>query len=449
MSSTTSHKNIWEDALEDIEQQISKANFNTWFKDTFINKINDGTAQVGVPNSFVRDWLNKKFYKTILKTLRNISEDIRSLEIVVSKKEKTDDIQPKEVQNVGELPLANYYINKEDNLNPRYTFNNFVVGPFNELAHAASQAIIKQPGIVYNPLFVYGNTGHGKTHLIQAVGNQIKKCFQDKKIYYVTSEKFTIDYVTSVQSNKINSFKEKYRKYDILIMDDIQFLSGKEKTQEELFHLFNSFYDNNKQILFSSDQHPNFIPGLEERLKSRFNQGMIVDISKPDHESRVAIIKTKMEKNNVYLKKDLYDFVATAVEGNIRELEGVVNSLICQTNLKNRQLNQNEIRDLIKNTSRPKKIISVNDLLKIISDFYNIEPENIKNKTRRKEVVRPRQIAMYILREDFNISFPTIGEKLGGRDHTTVIHSCEKIKKDLKIDNTLTQQIGQIRSMLG
>ena len=451
MSSTIDNKNIWEDTLTQIEQEVSKANFNTWFKDTFINKINDGVAQIGVPNSFVRDWLNNKFYKTILKNLRDVSGEIRSIEIVVSKNNnsKKDIIIKKKTENLNtELPLSDFYINKEDNLNPRYIFDTFVIGPFNELAHAATQAIIKQPGVVYNPLFIYGNTGHGKTHLIQAAGNQIKKGCPDKKIFYLTSEKFTVEYINAVQQNKVGLFKDKYRKYDVLIMDDIQFLSGKEKTQEELFHLFNTLYDNNKQIIFSSDQHPNFIPGLEERLKSRFNQGMIVDITQPDHESRIAIIKTKLTKNNIELNEDMYDFIAKAVEGNIRELEGVVNSIICQTQLKNRKLSINEIKDLIKNTSKPKKMISVNDLIKIVSDFFNIEPDNIKDKTRRKEVVRPRQITMYILREDFNISFPTIGEKLGGRDHTTVIHSCEKIRKDLKIDNTLSQQLSQIRSML-
>jgi chromosomal replication initiator protein len=450
MSLTTNNKNIWEDALSQIEQEVSKANFNTWFKDTFINKVNDGVAQIGVPNSFVRDWLNNKFYKTILKNLRDVSDEIRSLEIVVSKNNTNKDIvvNKKDEKNNNELPLADFYINKEDNLNPRYIFETFVIGPFNELAHAATQAIIKQPGVVYNPLFIYGNTGHGKTHLIQAAGNQIKKISQDKKVFYLTSEKFTVEYINAVQQNKVGLFKDKYRKYDVLIMDDIQFLSGKEKTQEELFHLFNTLYDNNKQIIFSSDQHPNFIPGLEDRLKSRFNQGMIVDITQPDHESRIAIIKTKLIKNSIELNDDVYDFLAKSIEGNIRELEGVVNSIVCQTQLKNRRLSINEIKDLIKNTSKPKKMISVNDLIKIVSDFFNIEPDSIKDKTRRKEVVRPRQITMYILREDFNISFPTIGEKMGGRDHTTVIHSCEKIKKDLKIDNSLTQQLSQIRSML-
>lgn len=451
MSITLDHKSIWEEALELIGTEVSKANFNTWFKDTFITKIDDGTVHIGVPNTFVKDWLNNKFHKVILKTLRDINSEIRSIEYTISKidKAKKDIVvrQKKALENT-ELPLADYYINKENNLNPRYTFDNFVIGSFNELAHAASQAIIKQPGVVYNPLFIYGNTGHGKTHLIQATGNQVKNIFKDKKIFYITSEQFNIEFVDSILKNKTTEFKDKYRKYDVLIMDDIQFLSGKEKTQQELFHLFNTLYDNNKQIIFSSDKHPNFIPGLEDRLKSRFNQGMMVDINDPDHESRVAILQSKAMKSGVRVDKDIINFLADTVEGNIRELEGTINSIVCQTQLKGRILSFNEIKILIKNNAKPKKMVSVNELIKIVSDFFNIEEETICDKTRRKEVVRPRQITMYILREDFNISFPTIGEKLGGRDHTTVIHSCDKIKRDLKIDTTLSQQLSQIRSML-
>lgn len=449
MSVTFDYKSIWEDALGELENQVSKANFSTWFKDTFITKIDDGIAYIGVPNSFVKDWLNNKFHKDILKTLRSVSDGVRSIEITVCKHDKVkkqNQLKQKVVAN--ELPLNDFYIDKEDNLNPRYTFDNFIIGPFNELAHAASQAIIKQPGIVYNPLFIYGNTGNGKTHLIQSVGNLIKAHNPDKKVFYMTSEKFTVEYINSVQQNKVNNFKDKYRKYDLLIMDDIQFLSGKEKTQEELFHLFNTLYDNNKQIIFSSDKHPNFIPGLEERLKSRFNQGMMVDISEPDHESRIAILRSKAEKNDIRLTDDIYEFLAKSVEGNIRELEGTINSIICQSQLKGKSLSFNDVKELMKNSAKPKKMISVNELIKIISDFFNIEEKSIVDKTRRKEVVRPRQIIMYILREDFNISYPTIGDKLGGRDHTTVIHSCEKIKNDLKIDNTLSQQINQIRSMI-
>ncbi len=449
MSTSIDYKTLWEDTLKKIELDISRPNFKTWFKDTFIYKCDNGIIQIGVPNAFVRDWLNKKFNKVILKNLRENHDNIRSVEYIVSKLEKDRVFEKNKVEDsTNSFSLSDYYINKEDNLNPRYVFDNFVIGPFNELAFAASQAIIKQPGIVYNPLFIYGNTGHGKTHLIQSIGNQIKKNHADKKVYYITSEQYYSEYINAVQANKVTQFKEKYRKYDVIIMDDIQFLSKKEKTQEELFHLFNTLYDNNKQIIFSSDQHPNFIPGLEDRLKSRFNQGMIVDIPKPDHESRIAILRSKVNKNEINIDDKIIDFLAQTIEGNIRELEGTVNSIVCQTQLKGRTLSFNEIKNLIKNTAKPKKMVSVNELIKIVSDFFNIEEKSICDKTRRKEVVKPRQITMYILREDFQISYPTIGEKLGGRDHTTVIHSCDKIRRDLEIDNTLLQQLNQIRSML-
>jgi chromosomal replication initiator protein len=231
-------------------------------------------------------------------------------------------------------------------------------------------------------------------------------------------------------------------------MDDVQFFSGKEKTQEELFHVFNTLYDNNKQIIFSSDKHPSYIQNLEDRLKSRFNQGMIVDIPKPDHESRMAIIKTKIDQSSCDIGDEIIDFLANTVEGNIRELEGVVNSIVCQSQLKNKILNLNDVKDLIKNSTKPKKMVSIKDLIKIVADFYGIDPDTICDKTRKKEVVRPRQVTMYILREDFNTSYPTIGDKMGGRDHTTVIHSCEKIKNALKEDQLLEQQLNQIRAML-
>jgi chromosomal replication initiator protein len=443
------NKKLWDSVLVEIELSISKANFNTWFKDTYILKQEEGSIFLSVSNAFVKDWLMNKFHKNILKALRTYGENVRSLEYIVSRDGEKKKEEPKTMINyTTELPLQDFYINKEDNLNPRYTFDSFIVGPFNELAHAAAQAIIKKLGVVYNPLFIYGNTGHGKTHLIQAIGNAVKTANQTKKIYYVTSEKFALDYINSVQANKVNSFKEKYRKYDVLIMDDIQFLSNKEKTQEELFHLFNTLYDNNRQIIFSSDKHPNFITNLEERLKSRFGAGMIVDIPPPDHESRAAILRAKAKHNNMKLPEDIIDFLAQTIEGNIRELEGVLNSIVCQSQLKGKELTLLDVRNLIKNSAKPKKAISVKDIIKIVADFYNIDEESIYDKTRKKEVVRPRQLAMYILREDCNVSYPSIGQKLGGRDHTTVIHSCEKIKNELKVDHLLSQQLNQIRALM-
>ncbi len=442
------NKKLWDSVLVEMELSLSKPNFNTWFKDTTIVKQENGAVYLGVPNTFVQDWLGSKFHNTILKSLRNISGNIQSLHYIISREEFRDkqDIQKNLPQATKELPIAEVYINKDDNLNPRYTFESFVVGPFNEFAFAASQAVIKKPGIVYNPLFIYGGTGHGKTHLIQAVGNYLKNT-TSKKVFYTTSEKFSQEYINALQANKPNFFKEKYRKYDVLVMDDIQFFSGKMKIQEEIFHLFNHLYENNKQIIFSSDKHPGLIQDLEDRLKSRFSQGMIVDIPAPDNESRMAIIKSKSALAQYPLSKEVVDYLSYTINGNIRELEGMINSITCQSDLKGRELSLTEVKNFVKNNTKPKKLVSTKEVVKTVADFYNIEEQLIYDKTRKKEVIKPRQIIMYILREDFNISYPAIGERLGGRDHTTVMHSCEKIKNDMKLDDVLIQEINQLRSI--
>jgi len=448
---TEENKKLWNNVLAEIELTISKANFSMWFKDTLITKQEEGTVFVGVPNVFVKDWLINKYHKNILKSLRSFGEHIRGVEYLIvkheNKKETPKETAEASVTNPNELPLQNFYVNKDDNLNPRYTFETFVVGPFNELAYAATQAIIKRTA-VYNPLFVYGSTGHGKTHLIQAVGNHIKSGNSNKKVFYLTSEKFAVDLINSISNGTANQFKEKYRKYDVLIIDDVQFFSGKQKVEEEFFHLFNSFYDNNKQIIFSSDKHPNFIQGLEDRLKSRLNSGMIVEIPTPDLESRMQIFKVKSAMMNFSMSPEIIEYLASSIEGNIRELEGVLNSIICQSKLKGRDLTINEIKDLIKNNLKPKKTASIKDVVKTIAEFYGITENEIYEKTRKKAVVKPRQVIMYILREDFDVSYPTIGEKLGGKDHTTVMHSYEKVKEDLKTDSSLIREVSQIRSML-
>lgn len=452
-------KQLWENVLVDIELNISKANFTTWFKDTHIVSFEDGIVYLGVPNQFVKDWLSTKYHKFILKTLRAHAGEARGVEYVISTNKKQAERSARQSleqrgshisgDSNSELPLSDSYISKYDNLNPRYTFENFVVGQFNELAYAAAQAVIQKPGLSYNPLFVHGPTGHGKTHLIQAIGNYIKHTGASKSIYYVTSEKFTIDYVNALQNTKINNFKEKYRGYDVLIMDDIQFLSKKEKTQEELFHLFNALYDNNKQIIFSSDKHPSYIPYLEDRLKSRFSAGMIVDIPTPDHESRVAILKTKAGQHNYALSDAVVDYIASHTEeGNIRELEGILNLLICQAHVRSQDITVADAQNILQSNQTPKRSMSIEEVVQAIAQYYRIDEQSIYDKTRRKEVVKPRQLLMYLLREDFNVSYPLIGERLGGRDHTTVIHSCEKVKESLKSDMTLSQEVDQIRSML-
>lgn len=443
------HAKMWQTALIEIQTDVSQANFSTWFKETNIVKEEEGVVYLGVPNSFTQEWLYKKFHNSILRILRQLNERVRALEYVIIKEDKKGEHSKKSpLAPTLSIPLQDFYINKEDNLNPRYTFDNFVVGPYNELAHAASHTVIKSPGRVYNPLFVYGSTGRGKTHLIQAIGNEIKKTHPDKKVFYLTSERFGSEFFVAIQEGKVQSFKDRYRKYDVMIMDDVQFFSNKDKFQEELFHFFNTFHDTGRQLIFSSDRHPNIIPGLEDRLRGRFSVGMIVDIPEPDNESRAAIVKTKCALHSITLSDESIGLITAAIEDNIREIEGIINVIACQTQLRNRELTINEIKNILKNSSRPKKNVLVKDIIKTIAEFYNTDEESILNKTRRKEVVRPRQVIMYILREDFGVSFPSIGEKLGGRDHTTVIHSYEKIKGEVKNDTVLSQEIAQIRSML-
>jgi chromosomal replication initiator protein len=439
-------KKLWDDSLVKIELAITPANFKTWFRDTYILSLEDGTATLAVPSVFVKDWLQDKFQSMILKTLRELTPYVRSIEYdVVQRSDRRGEGIKTQTVNAA-LPLEEYYINKSDNLNPKYSFETFVIGPYNALAHAAAKTVSEKPGIAYNPLFIYGKTGHGKTHLIQAVGNQIKKT--GKKVFYVTSERFAVDYFNSLQSGSANTFKDKYRQYDVLIMDDVQFLATKEKTQEELFHLFNALHDTNKQIVFSSDMHPALLAGLEDRLRSRFAQGMIVDIPAPDLESRAAILRAKAAQNSITLADEVVNHLAYTIEGNIRELEGALNTIMCQSQLLGRTLTLDEVKVIIKNSSRPRKTLAVSDVVDKVARYFDIDQSSIYEKTRRKEIVKPRQIIMYLLREDFQVSYPAIGKKLGGRDHTTVIHSCEKIKAELKLNTELEEEISQIRILL-
>ena len=444
----TTTKELWENALVELELTISKPNFNTWFKDTHIVRVEDGSVYLGVPSQFARDWLSTKFHKDIVRSLRMLSESVRNVEYVISRGAKRAQEEPRVVPPPP-TELALEPVHQKTSLNPRFTFSSLVVGPFNELAHAAAQAVVRKPGIAYNPLFIYGPTGLGKTHLIQAIGNHFRVQAPDRKVYYVTSERFSMDYVSALQAGKVQSFKEKYRQYDLLIMDDVQFLAGRDKIKEEFFHLFNFLHDNNKQLVFSSDQHPNVIQNLEDRLKSRFSAGMIVSVTPPDHQSRLAIIRTKASAHNFILPDDVLEYLATTIEGNVRELEGALNTLMIQFEMRGEPLTISDVKTLLRGQgAAAKKAVSVQEVVKTIANFYGVEEGSIYEKTRRKEVVRPRQVIMFLLREDFRISFPTIGDKLGGRDHTTVIHSCEKIKNDLRSDSVLSNELHQIRLML-
>lgn len=440
---------LWEYVLSQVELSVSSANFNTWFQNSCITRIEDGIVHIGLPSLFFKEWYLKKFNTLLLKILRDVSYEYRNIEYQVVKDIARKPRETKRIQAVSpELPLDDFYINKSDNLNPRYTFDTFVVGAFNELAFTAAQAALARPGIIYNPLFIYGDTGRGKTHLIQAIGNHYKKQYPNRKVYYLTSDRFGNEYTDSLQSGTANRFKEKYRQYDLLIIDDVQFFSKKDKFQEELFHLFNYLYDNNKQIIFSSDRAPVAIPDIADRLRGRFASGMTVDISEPDAESRVNIVRKKLANSGVIVEDEVAEFVASAVPGSIRELEGYINNIVCQTQIKGTPPDIAEVRQSLRSFTRPSKNFSVKNVVSKVAEFYGIEEESIYEKTRRREVVRPRQVIMYILREDFSVSYPTIGSKLGGRDHTTVIHSCEKVKREIVDDAELAKEIQDIRSLL-
>jgi len=443
-------RELWEYILTQVELSISPANFNTWFRNSFIIKVGeDGVLYVGVPSQFFKDWYVKKFHSLLLKIVRDISYEFRNIEYLIVKDDRRKvQKETKVVRSALELPLDEFYINKSDNLNPRYTFDTFVIGSFNNLAYAAAQAVLERPGITYNPLFIYGDTGRGKTHLIQAIGNHFKKQYPGRKVFYLTSEKFTIDYTDSVQAGTANRFKDKYRQYDLLIMDDVHFLSKKLKTEEELFHLFNTLHDTNKQIIFSSDRAPVAIPDIADRLKGRLASGMTIDIGEPDPESRMAIIRKKATVHGVMLSDEVIEYIANMTSGSIRELEGMVNNIVCHAQVKGLAPDIAEVRQSLRSFTRPQKNISVKNVVDKVASFYGIDEESIYEKTRRREVVRPRQVVMYLLREDFSISYPTIGTKLGGRDHTTVIHSCEKIKREVVVDTELAKEIQNIRTLL-
>lgn len=441
-------KQLWENVLTNIELSISPASFKMWFAETHIVRIEDNVLIIGVPNQLTKDWLNEKFGKLILKTVRGFVDTIRAVEFTVSKESSRRTPEKVVVEpRIDELPLTEYLINRSDNLNPRYTFDSFVVGAFNELAYTAGLAVAQNPGIAYNPLFIYGQTGTGKTHLIQAIGAHIKKNAPTKKVFYLTAERFGFEFMSAINNRTIPQFKEKYRSYDVLIVDDMQFFSKKGTMQEEFFHLFNTLHDANKQIICSSDRHPNLIQDITDRLKSRFIAGMTVSILEPDLESRMAIIRAKAESMKMSLSEAIIEQLSSAVPGNIREIEGMLNTILCQQQLRG-TLTDDQVRDLIKNTARPKRTVSVKHVIQKIAEFYSIDESNMYAKTRRREVVKPRQIIMYILREDFHMSYPAIGSVFGGRDHTTVIHACEKIKGDIAADDELKNQIEELRGML-
>lgn len=445
---------LWQSVLAQMQFHISKANFATWFQNTEIISRDGEKIIISVPNAFSREWLGNKYNKLILKTLHDIDDKIKDLEFVIkpqSQKPANEKISAtdNEKEETEQLKFDEFKINKDTNLNPRYTFDNFVVGSFNELAHAAALAVSENPGFTYNPLFIYGGTGLGKTHLIQSIGNKIADGPKKKKVRYISSEKFVSNIVASIRSGTIESFKSNLGSIDVLIIDDVQFLAGKNKTQEEFFHAFNSLYEKNKQIVLSSDRPPNAIPELEDRLRSRFEGGMIADVSLPDYETRLVILKNKLQEKNLELPEDVLDYIATNVKKNIRELEGALNKLLISYKTTNNVPDVEMAKKLLKGfVFSPFDVANYKKIIETVSKFYNLEEKNLFDPTRRKEIVKPRQIAMFLLRKELKYSFPAIARKFGGKDHTTAIYAYKKILQESEENNKLTEELSLIKQRI-
>lgn len=441
---------LWQAVLAQIQLSISSANFATWFKNTDILFNDKGSIIVSVPNNFSKEWLEKKYSKNLLGILRELDETIKKIEFKVVPLTQARSVKEKIAQQYpDQLKFEEFSLNKETNLNPKYNFDNFIVGPFNELAQAAAWAVSENPGTMYNPFFVYGGVGLGKTHLLQALGNKVVSGLPEKKVRYATTERFTTEVINSIKGRSIDKFKDKYRKYDLLIIDDVQFLAGKEKTQEEFFHLFNALYELDKQIVISSDRPPKAISALEERLISRFEGGMIADISIPDFESRMAILKQKIQEKNIEVGDNVLEYIASNIQNNIRKLEGTLNRLAAFQKLNNRNVDLDTAQKLLKKVVQPRqKRITYQKIIQQVSDFYNIPQKDLFQKSRKKEIVKPRQVAMYFLREEIKFSFPSIGKKFGGKDHTTAIYAYEKIANQVEKDETVAEEINSIKEKL-
>ncbi len=450
---------IWEAVLGEIEVNLSRINFNTWFKDTFLDSINDDKVVIGVPSAFVKKWLEEKYHKNILSSLERITE--KKINEVIYKVElkKVNNSNEKilgiEKESVPENKKINININKNNTngkfgLNPKYLFETFIVGKGNELAYAACQAVVKDLGKSYNPLFIYGGVGLGKTHLLQAIGNEIIK--QTNKVLYTTSEKFTNNYIQAVHTGKAKEFKNVYRKVDLLLIDDVQFMGGKDGTQEEFFHTFNELQQSDKQIVLTSDRPPKSIPAIEKRLISRFESGMVADVGKPDIETKIAIIETKLKEKNYSLNEEIVNYIANNIKNNIRELEGALNKIIVWHQMRETSPDLKSVKQVLGDyvSNIQTKSLSPKEIIEAVAKFYELNYKELTGVGRKKELVWPRQIAIFLIREELQSSYPGIGEAMGGRDHTTAMHAYNKINKEIKENNNerVKQEVESIKQLI-
>lgn len=440
---------LWDAALNNIEKKISKPSFDTWLKSTKAHSLQGDLLVITAPNEFARDWLEERYSNLISTILAEITGEELEVKFIIPQNQNEEEAdfptpqkKPKRVEEHVEL--------QQNVLNTKYTFDTFVIGSGNRFAHAASLAVAEAPAKAYNPLFIYGGVGLGKTHLMHAIGHYVLDHNPSAKVVYLSSEKFTNEFINSIRDNKAIEFRNKYRNVDVLLIDDIQFLAGKESTQEEFFHTFNTLHEESKQIIISSDRPPREIPTLEDRLRSRFEWGLITDITPPDLETRIAILRKKAKAEGLDIPNEVMLYIANQIDTNIRELEGALIRVVAYSSLINKDINADlaseALRDIIP-SSKP-KIVTILDIQKIVGQNYSIKLEDFKAKKRTKSVAFPRQIAMYLSRELTDYSLPKIGEEFGGRDHTTVIHAHEKISKLLQTDSQLQKQVKEIKEML-
>ena len=440
---------LWDKVLSKIEKKISKPSFDTWLKSTKAHSLQGDTLTIQAPNEFARDWLEERYSQLIAGILYEITGEELGVKFIIPQSQSEKEIElpvpPKVNKKADEQP--EFPLNW---LNPKYTFDTFVIGSGNRFAHAASLAVAEAPAKAYNPLFIYGGVGLGKTHLMHAIGHYILDHNPSAKVVYLSSEKFTNEFINSIRDNKAVEFRNKYRNADVLLIDDIQFLAGKESTQEEFFHTFNTLHEESKQIIISSDRPPREIPTLEDRLRSRFEWGLITDITPPDLETRIAILRKKAKAEGLDIPNEVMLYIANQIDSNIRELEGALIRVVAYSSLINKDINADLAAEALKDiipSSKP-KVITILEIQRVVGEHYNIKLDDFKAKKRTKSVAFPRQIAMYLSRELTDFSLPKIGEEFGGRDHTTVIHAHEKISKLLQSDSQLQRQVKELNEML-
>lgn len=439
---------LWAMTLSRIEQKVSKPSFDTWLRDTKAAQLEDDQFIVSVQNDFIKDWLEGHYTKLTNELLQELTGSELKVKFII----QNHDNEPAETTKAqtNDTNQKEHHTQKKTMLNPKYTFDTFVIGAGNRFAHAASLAVAEAPAHAYNPLFIYGGVGLGKTHLMQAIGHFVKEHKPDANVVYLSSEKFTNEFINSIMDNKTAQFRNKYRNVDILLIDDIQFLAGKEQTQEEFFHTFNALHEENKQIIISSDRPPKEIPTLEDRLRSRFEWGLITDITPPDLETRIAILSKKAKAEGLDIPNEVMIYIANQIDTNIRELEGALIRVVAYSSLVNEDIDAQLAADALKDiipSNRP-KMITPQAVQQVVGERYNVKLEDFPAKKRTKSIAFPRQIAMYLTRKLTDLSLPKIGDEFGGRDHTTVIHAYDKVSKMMAEDTTFNREVEELAEEL-